>query len=96
MGASSEVRELRTKQINDFMSQFEDLNSVDTQILENGLRNILGESPGVDFEYGVEHTLNETTGEDVRLKKLDKIHIYYSYISDDNKVNVSKISYLVD
>jgi len=96
MSISDEVKEIRTRQINDFMSQFEDLNSIDTQIIESGLKTMLGESPGIDFEYGVEHTLNETTGEDKRLKKLEKIHIYYSYIDDYDKVRVSKISYLVD
>jgi len=96
MGIAIEIKDLRTKQINNFMSQFEDLNGIDTQIIKDGLIGILGETPGIDFEYGVEHTLNETTQEDVRLKKLEKIHIYYSYIDDDNRIKVSKISYLVD
>ena len=96
MGLSTEVKELRTKQINDFMSRFLNLNDVDTDLIEEGLRNILGEKPGVDFEYMVETPLNETTGEMERKKKLSKIHIYYSFIDETNKMCASKVSYLVD
>lgn len=95
MNISDSVKQLRTKQINDFMSQFEDLNSVDVQIIEEGLRRIIGEIPAVDFEYGVDYTLNETTQEQQRIKKLSKIHIYYTYIDDANDVKASKVSYLV-
>lgn len=96
MGITSSVKELRTRQINDFMSQFLDLNDIDTSVIEEGLRTILGEVPGIDFEYDVETPLNETTGLVERKRKLTKIHIYYSFIGDDNIVHASKVSYLVD
>lgn len=96
MSLASEVKNLRTKQINDFMSQFLDLNDIDTEIIEEGLRNLLGEAPGIDFEYESEVSLNETTGKDERRKKLSKIHIYYSFIDDNNQIRASKVSYLVD
>lgn len=96
MSLASEVKALRTKQINDFMSQFMDLNEIDTEIIEEGLRNILGEVPGIDFEYHSEISLNETTGKDERRKKLSKIHIFYSFIDDSNHIVASKVSYLVD
>ena len=85
MSLASEVKALRTKQINDFMSQFLDLNEIDTDTIEEGLRNLLGEVPGIDFEYHSEVSLNETTGKDERRKKLSKIHIYYSFIDDNNQ-----------
>lgn len=96
MSLASDVKALRTKQINDFMSQFMDLNEIDTETIEEGLRNILGEVPGIDFEYHAETSLNEKTGKDDRIKKLSKIHIYYTFIDDTNHIIASKVSYLVD
>jgi hypothetical protein len=91
-----EIKVLRTKQINDFMSQFDDLNNVDVDVLEEGLKNILKETPGIDFEYGVDFKLNEATGEDERLNTLKKINILYTYIDEDvNKPKIGKISYVV-
>lgn len=96
MGVTKEVKELRTKQINDFMSQFEDLNETDTDIISDGLQNILGESPGIDFEYGNEIVLNESTGEEEKKGSLQKIHIFYTYQDEEADLRVSKISYIVD
>lgn len=96
MGVSKEVKELRTQQINDFMSQFSNLTIVDVDVIKEGLRKILGEIPGVDFEYGVDISLNETTQEKKRTEKLNKIHIYYTYYDEYNTIKSSKISYLVD
>ena len=93
---SDNVREVRTAQINNFMSQFDNLNDVDVHVIEEGLRGILGEAPGVDFEYGVDISVNETSGKDERKKKLSKIHVYYSYVDIDDMVKASKVSYLVD
>ena len=95
MGVSKEVKELRTKQINDFMSQFENLKETDTEMISTGLKQILGESPGIDFEYGVDRIVNENTGEEEKIKDIKKIHIYYTYTDDVGDLRVSKISYLV-
>lgn len=96
MGVSKEIKELRTKQINDFMSQFDNLRETDTEIIIDGLKTILGEEPGIDFEYGVDYQINEDTGEEERRKDLSKIHIYYTYMNEENKFRASKISYIVD
>jgi hypothetical protein len=91
-----DIKILRTQQINNFMSSFDDLRSVDTLEIEEGLKKILGETPGVDFEYGVDHLVNETTGKDDRNVELKKIHVLYSYIDDDDKKpKIGKISYIV-
>lgn len=91
-----EVKLLRNKQINDFMANFMDLNNVDVKEIQEGLKNILGETPGVDFEYGVDLQLNEATGDEDRIEGLKKIHIYYTYIDADvNIPKVGKISYVV-
>ena len=91
-----EIKNLRIQQINNFMSQFDDLNVVDVDVLEEGLQKILGEKPGIDFEYGVDFTLNEDTGEEDRFTNLKKIHVLYTYINEDeNKPRIGKVSYIV-
>jgi len=96
MGVSKEVKELRTKQINDFMSQYDNLKETDTEMISEGLHGILGELPGIDFEYGVDEILNEDTGKSEKVKDIKKIHIYYTYTDEEDDLRVSKISYLVD
>jgi hypothetical protein len=96
MGVSKEVKELRTKQINDFMSQFDNLKETDTVMISEGLHNILGETPGIDFEYGVDMVMNESSGEEERVNDIKKIHIVYTYTDEDDDLRVSKISYIVD
>jgi len=96
MGVTQEVKDLRTKQINDFMSQFDNLNETDTEVISEGLQQILGESPGIDFEYGAETVLNESTGEEEIKGALQKIHIFYTYTDEEDDLRVSKISYIVD
>lgn len=96
MGAEKEVVELRTKQINDFMSSFDSLNEVDTEVIMDGLQRILGEKPGVDFEYGADVMINEATKEKTVKRELKKIHVYYTYTDEEGDLRVSKISYIVD
>jgi len=90
----NEIKLLRTKQINDFMSGFEDLKNVTTHEIEEGLKQILIETPAVDFEYGVDYQLNEDTGDEDRIQGLKKIHILYTYIEDDMP-KIGKMSYIV-
>lgn len=96
MGVSKEVIDLRTKQINDFMSQFESLKETDTVMISDGLRSILGETPGIDFEYGADTILNESTGEEETISDIKMIHIYYTYSDEEDDLRMSKISYIVD
>ena len=90
----NEVKLLRTKQINDFMAGFEDLKNVNTDEIEEGLKQILMETPAVDFEYGVDYQLNEATGDEDKIHGLKKIHILYSYVEDDMP-KIGKMSYIV-
>jgi hypothetical protein len=91
----NEIVQLRTAQINNFISQFDDLNIVDVDELKEGLKMILGETPAVDFEYETEFALNETTGTEDRKTNLKKIHILYSYIDSNNVPKIGKMSYIV-
>lgn len=92
----NEVKLLRNKQINDFMSTFDDLKNVNVKEIEEGLKEILIETPGIDFEYGVDYKLNESTGEEDKIHELKKIHILYTYIEDNSVIpKIGKISYVV-
>ena len=93
----NEVKALRNKQINDFMAGFEDLNNITVDEIEEGLKQILNETPGIEFEYGVDYQLNEATGDEERIQGLKKIHILYTYIddADEDKPKIGKISYVV-
>lgn len=91
----NEIVQLRTQQINDFISSFENLNDIDVEQIEEGLSLILNEKPAVDFEYGVDYILNESTGKEERKNGLKKIHILYSYIGDDGNTKIGKMSYIV-
>lgn len=100
-----EIKDFYTKEINNFMAKFDDLNEVDTNIIEEGLQAALKLNPGIDFVYGADTKLNETTGNSERKVELKKIHILYSY--DDTKYDqvtgqsnstprIGKITYLVN
>jgi hypothetical protein len=87
---------LRKEQINNFMASFDDLNYIDRNIIEEGLRDIIGETPGIDFEYAGESVLNESSGKMERQVNLKNIHILFSYVVDDpTKPRIGKISYVV-
>ena len=93
----NEIKALRNQQINNFMASFDDLKGITVDQIEEGLREILHETPGIDFEYGVDYQLNEATGDEDRIQGLKKIHILYTYIddADDNKPKIGKVSYVV-
>ena len=85
----NEIKQLRIQQINNYMSSFYDLRDISVDDIEEGLKQILGEKPGVDFK------INETTGKDDRINELKKIHIFFTYIDNDNLPKAGKISYIV-
>jgi hypothetical protein len=92
----NEIKLLRTKQINDFMAGFDNLKEITVNEIEEGLKQILVETPGVEFEYGVDYQLNEATGDEDKIHELKKIHIFYTYIDEDvNLPRIGKMSYIV-
>lgn len=89
------ITDLRTEQINNFMSEFDDLRCVSEREIVEGLKRIIGEEPAVDFEYKSNTALNEATGAIKFDKELVKIHILYSYVDDGNIPKIGKKSYIV-
>lgn len=91
----NEIKNLKEKQINDFIYDI-DLNNASTSEIKNGLKYILGEEPGVKFNYSQEMTVNETTGEKERGdSELESIEIYFTYIGDDNKPTFGTCKYII-
>lgn len=91
----NEIKNLKEKQINDFIYEIE-LNNASVSQIKNGLRNILGEEPGIKFNYKRELSMNETTNKMERKEsELDSIEIYYSYIGDDNKPHFGTMKYII-
>ena len=64
----NEIKNLKEKQINDFIYDIE-LNDASTSQIKQGLKYILGEEPGVKFNYTQELKVNETTGKKERQEK---------------------------
>jgi len=90
-----DIKQLRTQQINNFISSLDNLKDVTVKEIEEGLLDILNEKPGVEFEYGAEHILNEATKKDERIVELKKINILYSYFDSTGQPKLGKMSYIV-
>jgi len=91
-----DIKSLRDQQINNYMSSFEDLREVDVKIIKEGLKQLLGEEPGIEFEYGVDFSVNEATGENERKNGLKKINVLYSYVDLSTDLpTIGKKSYIV-
>ncbi len=90
-----EIKNLKEKQINDFVYQVE-LNNVSVSEIKQGLKNILGEEPGVKFSYNQPTSINEKTGKKERKEQeLESIEIYYTYIGDNNQTTFSSCKYII-
>lgn len=92
---NNEIVQLRNQQINNFVSQFDDLKNLTVDEIKNGLQAIIGETPAVEFEYGVDYILNEATEKEERKHELKKINIFYSYFDSTGVPKISKLSYIV-
>jgi len=91
----NEIKNLKEKQINDFVYDIE-LKGISVPDIKLGLKRILGEEPGVKFNYIQESTINETTGKTERGEsELESIEIYYTYIDDNNQTTFSSCKYII-
>lgn len=91
----NEIKNLKEKQINDFVYEVE-LNNVSVSEIKQGLKQILGEEPGIKFNYSQETKVNETTGKKERgEKELESIEIYFTYVGDNNKPTFGTCKYII-
>ena len=91
----NEIKNLKEKQINDFIYDVE-LNNVSVSEIQQGLKNILGEEPGVKFNYAQETKMNETTGKKERGKsELESIEIYFTYVGQNDKPRFGSCKYII-
>ena len=92
----NEIKNLKEKQINDFIYQM-DLQNASSSEIKSGLKRILGEEPAVKFTYKSEKKMNEKTGEVERTPQaLESVEVYYSYIGDDNQYHAGTCRYIVN
>jgi len=90
-----EIKNLKEKQINDFIYEVE-LNNVSVSEIKFGLKNILGEEPGVKFNYTQETKVNETTGKKERSEsELESIEIYFTYIGENDLARFGTCKYII-
>lgn len=92
---TDDIKQLRTQQINNFISSIDNLKDITVSEIEEGLLEILSEKPGVEFVYDAEHILNEATHKDERIVELKKINILYSYFDSTGQPKIGKMSYIV-
>lgn len=90
-----EIKNLKEKQINDFIYEVE-LNNASVSEIKQGLKYILGEEPGVQFNYTQETKINETTGEKERSEsELESIEIYFTYIGENDQSRFGTCKYII-
>ena len=91
----NEIKNLKEKQINDFIYEI-DLNNASVSEIKLGLKRFLGEEPGIKFNYTSPILINETTGEKERKdKELESIEIFYTFIGDNNQTTFGSCKYII-
>lgn len=95
-----DIKIFKEKAINDYIYNNVDLThvaNVGAHDIKLGLKNVLGEEPGIKFCYKQDSKLNETTGKVERMpSELEAIEIYYTYIGSDNLPHASHMKYIVN
>ena len=91
----NEIKNLKEKQINDFIYEV-DLNNASVSEIKQGLKYILSEEPGVQFNYTQELKINETTGKKERQEsELESIEVYYTYIGENDQPRFGSCKYII-
>jgi len=91
----NEIKNLKEKQINDFIYEIE-INNASVSEIKKGLNRILGEEPGVKFNYTQELKINETTRKKERQEnELESIEIYYTYIGENDQTTFGSCKYII-
>ena len=91
-----ELKMFKEKAINDYIYSNINLTHTGASDIKFGLKNILGEEPGVKFNYRENMKINETTAKVERLEnELESIEVYYTYIGSDNNPHAGHLKYVV-
>ena len=100
---SDYVHELKVQQVNNFISNFDNLEEVSVSDIKKGLKAILGEEPGVEFEYVVDRPLNENDdferdalGRLKKIEKLKKIKVFFTYIDESHSPRFDGLTFIVN
>lgn len=91
----NEIKNLKEKQINNFIYEI-DLNNITSTEIKQGLKSILGEEPGVKFNYKQDTSINETTKKIERKEQeLNSIEVFFTYIGDNNQPRFGSMKYII-
>lgn len=91
----NEIKNLKEKQINDFIYDI-DINNATVSEIKGGLKYILGEEPGVQFNYKKDVLVNEKTGEKTRNSdELESIEIYFTFIGEQDTTRFGFLKYII-
>jgi len=92
-----DIKMFKEKIINDYIYANIDLTHAKVSDIKNGLRQVLGEEPGVKFNYEENMKINEDSGKVERLdNELESVEIYYTYIGSDNMPHAAHLKYVVN
>jgi hypothetical protein len=91
----NEIKNLKEKQINDFIYSI-DTSEASTSEIKLGLKRFLGEEPAVKFNYNQTISINEKTGEKTRKdSELESIEITYTYVGDNDQPTFGSCKYII-
>lgn len=92
-----DIKIFKEKAINDYISANINLTHTGASDIKRGLKQFLGEEPGVKFIYRENMRINETTQKVERLpNELEAIEIYYTYIGSDNNQHAGHMKYIIN
>jgi len=96
-----EIKQLKEKQINDYISNtLLNEDSINIETMKSDLTFIIGEKPGIELEYKSEQLIVEDGKPPIRKEKLESIHIYYTYetqnTNGETEYRFGNLAYLTD
>lgn len=78
------IKQFKKKEINNYVSNL-DLNNINPNKIQEDLRRVLGEKPGVKLEYETHTIILEGTDKPKKVEKLKSVNIVYTVDLGDNK-----------
>ena len=92
-----DLKMFKEKAINDYIHNHMDISHLGTKDIKSALRGVLGEEPGIKFNYKENLKINEDSGKVERLaNELESIEIYYTYTGSDNAPHAGHMKYIIN
>jgi hypothetical protein len=92
-----DIQLMKEKSINDYISTLTlNENEIDIDQIKDDLGKVLGEKPGIELNYEVEHLVQEAGKKPIRKEKLESVSVYYSYEDSEGNMRFRTVKYLAD